>query len=148
MKAKIDNSKFNLLYLGKDGKLYNNNMVSIDHLPFGKEYELYSHVQLKAIKYNIHLIYKQMSIIKNLKKWGNMPESINKNTIQFYSVYHKKLEIPKNVISYYEYPQKNVSFYEINNKYYDEDLNPIKDQTYYINKNKFDVRTIILLTYQ
>ena len=77
-----------------------------------------------------------------------MPNSINKNTIKFYSVYHKKLEIPKNVIFYYEYPQQKVSFYEINNKYYDEDLNPIKDQTYYINKNKSDIRTIILLTYQ
>ena len=146
----IINSKFNIIYLGKEGKIYdqNNNLISKVIIP-NKEYQLFNcHFGKKIYLNKTKLELKKTKLENKLKKSKVLPIRIDKNSIKFYSLYYPKIEIPNNLISYYEYPNEDIYFFKINDRFYDDNLNECKDMNDFIDKHQFDIHGILLFKYE
>lgn len=150
MKKSIINSKFNIIYLGKEGKIYDqdNNIISKVIIP-NKKYHLYNtnfgkEIYLSKAKLEI----KKRQLEDKLRKSKLLPDTIKRDSIVFYSVFYPKIEIPNNLISYYEYPNDDIYFFEIDNKFYDENLNEYEDMNNFIDKHKFGVHRILMFKYE
>ena len=64
----------------------------------------------------IQILIKKNKILRDFKIAKNLPNFIETNTLDFYSIYFPKMEKPNKIIYYYEYPKLNESFFEVNNK--------------------------------
>ena len=144
----INNSKFGILYLGKDGKIYNNNNELITNIKIpDNKYELYTVFSKDIDEFNKNFNKKKDKIMSDLKNAKNLPNFIEKNKIDFYSQYYPKMEKQNKIIYYYEYPKYNESFFEIKNKYYDQNFNKISDRNLFIIEHKSDRKIIMLFNY-
>ena len=146
----IDNSKYNIIYLGKEGKIYDNKNKIISKVVIpDKKYQLYNcSFGLKRYLNMTKLEIKKKELEKKLKEFNHLPNFINKDSIEFYSIFYPKIKIPKNLISYYEYPNKDISFFKIEDKFYDDNLVKSKDKNSFINKNKSDIHRIFMFKYE
>ena len=52
-----------------------------------------------------------------------------------------------NLIYYYEYPSREKSFFMIEDKFYDKDLNQTDDQNIFINEYKKNIHRIMVFEY-
>ena len=148
MEKLINNSKFNLLYLGKEGKIYNRKMDLVSEFIPNNKYEIYENIlKIEIMKNKLHLIYQKFELIRKIKESENIPSFINKKSISFFSLYYPKIEKPNNIIYYYEFQKIKISFFVINNKFYDFDLNPIEEKSKFIEENKAAPFRIFLFKY-
>lgn len=142
-------SNFDFLYLGREGKIYDkkNKLITKFKTP-EKKYELYKNLFLNIYAIKTNLILKKIKIKDKLKNSINLPYFIKRETIEFYSFYYPKIEQPSNLITYFEYPKHKISFFKINNEFYDSNLNKSNDKNNVIFSHKSDIRNIMMFKYE
>ena len=149
MEKLVKNTEFCLLFLGKNGKIYDEKMklLSGGIIPEKKNELKVKYFDKEILITSNDINCKKIQIINKLKNSKDIPDFINKETINFYSLYYPGMNKKDNLIYYYEYPSKEKSFFMIEDKFYDKDLNQTDDQNIFINENKKNIHRIMLFKY-
>ena len=76
----------------------------------------------------------------------NLPYFIIKENITYHSLFYPGINLPENVILYFEYSSLGISFFKIQNKCYDMDLKESFNQ-YDMDGKIFYRKTIMIFRY-
>ena len=119
MKEILNNKNIQIIYYSHNCELYDNENNKILSFPMVNDKNIYFNFKSKAFNYKIELLFKKEKVLNHIKECKNLPKFIKRETINYYSLFYPGLKVPKNSILYFNYPTLNISFFKIENKYYD-----------------------------
>ena len=125
MKNALKNTNIQIIYCSKNCELLDCNSNKIICLPTENDIDIYPDVQNSSLVYKMDQNIKKNKILDLMKHSINLPEYIKKDSIEFFSFFYPKINMPPNFILYIEISDLEISIFKINKNYYDLDFNKL-----------------------
>ena len=146
MKKKLKDKDIQIIYSAKNCELFDSNNKKIVCFPTKKYKNLYKNPMAKSLEYLFENEKKKNNILEILRGSKNLPNFIIKENITYHSLFYPGINLPENVILYFEYSSLGISFFKIKNKCYDMDLKESFNQ-YDMDGKIFYRKTIMIFRY-
>lgn len=145
MKSFVGKTQIAPIYLSTNFEFIDSNSKKVDFCSLNENF-LYIQTKVNSINYLLETSINQTKYLNLLKRSNKLESFIDKNSIQFYSLDYPKLIMPKNYILYVEFPALEKAFIKIKNRYYDTNLNLLKN-IYDFNNIKQEPHRIFIYSY-
>ena len=146
IKDELKNTNIKIIYCSKIFELLDYNSNKISYFPTENDIDIYPEVQNISLVYKMEQNIKKNNILELLKNSKNLPKFIKKDSIEFFSFFYPKINLPQNFILYIECSILEIPILAINNSFYDLDFNKLSLRND-IEKLTYNRKLILIFNY-